>query len=199
MREEGTLSRTITRVNLSTAAAQVMGWALDGKVEDALAVAERGLVDGTGASPSEQSALWYSIATVELLRGSMPGVLTAAERCVSLAVESDNSGWASCGLSIRAIALARLGRMEPALLDLARAEAELDACDAVGLQCWAHMGLGYSYLELRLYELAKPHLEEAVRLKASPIPLPEAPSSPFGTSPTCTCAGPTSWSASTAP
>ena len=137
-------------------------------------MAERGLVDGTGASPSEQSALWYSIATVELLRGSMPGVLTAAERCVSLAVESDNSGWASCGLSIRAIALARLGRMEPALLDLARAEAELDACDAVGLQCWAHMGLGYSYLELRLYELAKPHLEEAVRLKASPIPLPEA-------------------------
>jgi diguanylate cyclase (GGDEF)-like protein len=162
-------------VNLSTAAAQVMGWALDGKVEDALAVAERGLVDGTGASPSEQSALWYSIATVELLRGSMPGVLTAAERCVSLAVESDNSGWASCGLSIRAIALARLGRMEPALLDLARAEAELDACDALGLQCWAHMGLGYSYLELRLYELAKPHLEEAVRLEASPIPLPEAP------------------------
>jgi diguanylate cyclase (GGDEF)-like protein len=162
-------------VNLSTIAARVTSAALEGKVEDALAQAERGLVEGNGASPSEQSALWHSIASVELIRGSMPGVLTAAERCVSLAVEADNAGWASCGLSIRAIALARQGRMEPALLDLARAEAELDACDSIGLRCWAHMGLGYSYLELRLYELARPHLEEAVRLEASPVPMPEAP------------------------
>jgi diguanylate cyclase (GGDEF)-like protein len=174
-RTDGGQSRTITPVNLSTAAAQVMASALDGKVEDALALAERGLVEGTGASPSEQAALWYSIASVELIRGSVPGVLTAAERCVSLAVESDNSGWASCGLSIRAVALARQGRMEPALLDLARAESELDACEPVGLRCWAHMGLGYSYLELRLYELAQPHLENAVDLEASPIPLTEAP------------------------
>jgi diguanylate cyclase (GGDEF)-like protein len=162
-------------VNLFTTAARVISAALEGKVEDALAAAEGGLVEGTGASPSEQSALWHAIASVELIRGSMPGVLTAAERCVSLAVESDNSGWASCGLSIRAIALARQGRMEPALLDLARAEAELDACDSMGLRCWAHMGLGYSYLELRLYELARPHLEEAVRLEASPVPMPEGP------------------------
>src|ERR1700759_2760869 len=120
-----------------------MASARDGKGEDALAVAERGLVEGTGASPSEQAALWYAIASVELIRGSMPGVLTAAERCVSTAVESDNSGWASCGLSIRAIALARQGRVEPALLDLARAEAELDACTALGLRCWARSGLGF--------------------------------------------------------
>ncbi len=117
---------------LSTAAAQVMSLSIDGKVEDALALAERGLVDGTGASPSEQAGLWYAIANVELVRGSMPGVLTAAERCVALAVESDNAGWASCGLSVRALALARQGRMEPALLDLARAEAELAAATTPG-------------------------------------------------------------------
>ena len=109
-----------------------MSLSIDGKVEDALALAERGLLDGTGASPSEQAGLWYAIANVELVRGSMPGVLTAAERCVALAVESDNAGWASCGLSVRAMALARQGRMEPALLDLARAEAELAACDDAG-------------------------------------------------------------------
>ncbi len=168
-------SRTITPVNLSTAAAQVISLALEGNVEDALAVAEQGLVGGTGATPSEQAALWYSIAYVELNRGSMPGVLAAAERSVASAVEADNAGWASCGLSLRAIALARQARMEPALLDLARAEAELAACDSDGLRCWAHVGLGYSYLELRLYELSKPHLEKAVELNVSPLPLREAP------------------------
>jgi diguanylate cyclase (GGDEF)-like protein len=162
-------------VILSATAAQVMSLSIDGKVEDALALAERGLVDGTGVSPSEQAGLWYAISNVELVRGSMPGVLTAAERCVSLAVESDNAGWASCGLSVRALALARQGRMEPALLDLARAEAELAATDSPGLRCWAHTGLGYSYLDLRLYELAQPHLERALELDASPIPLVEAP------------------------
>ena len=152
-----------------------MSLSIDGKVEDALALAERGLLDGTGASPSEQAGLWYALANVELVRGSMPGVLTAAERCVALAVESDNAGWASSGLSVRALALARQGRMEPALLDLARAEAELAATEDPGLRCWAHTGLGYSYLELRLYELAQPHLERAQELDASPIPLAEAP------------------------
>jgi len=162
-------------VILSTTAAQVMSLSLDGKIEDALALAEQGLLEGTGASPSDQAALWYAICNVELVRGSMPGVLAAAERCVSLAVESDNAGWTSCGLSVRALALARQGLMEPALLDLARAEAELAACIDVALRCWAHTGLGYCYLELRLYELAQPHLERALELDASPVPLAEAP------------------------
>ena len=65
--------------------------------------------------------------------------------------------------------------MEPALLDLARAEAELTACEDAGLRCWAHTGLGYGYLELRLYELALPHMVAAQELDASPIPLTQAP------------------------
>jgi diguanylate cyclase (GGDEF)-like protein len=162
-------------VILTTTAAQVMSLSIDGKVEDALALAEQGLVEGTGASPSEQSGLWYAICNVELVRGSVPGMLAAAERCISLAVESDNAGWTSCGLSVRALGLARQGLMEPALLDLARAEAELAACSDDALRCWAHTGLGYCYLELRLYELAQPHLERALELDASPIPLAEAP------------------------
>lgn len=162
-------------VNLSTTAAQVMSLSFDGRVGDALELAERGVLEGTGASPSEQAALWYSICNLELLRGSMPGVLAAGERCVSLALEGDDPGWASCGLSVRALALARQGLMEPALLDLARAEAELAACDEPAMRCWAHMGLGYCYLELRLYELAQPHLERALEIDASPFPLAEAP------------------------
>jgi diguanylate cyclase (GGDEF)-like protein len=73
------------------------------------------------------------------------------------------------------MAQARQGLMEPALLDLARAETTLASCDDVGLRCWAHTGLGYAYLELRLYELAAPHLVAAQELDASPIPLEQAP------------------------
>jgi diguanylate cyclase (GGDEF)-like protein len=45
----------------------------------------------------------------------------------------------------------------------------------VPLRCWAHTGLGYCYLELRLFELAQPHLERAQELGTSPIPLAAAP------------------------
>jgi hypothetical protein len=43
------------------------------------------------------------------------------------------------------------------------------------LLCWAHSGLGYCYDQLRLYELAQPHLEAAQAIGSSPMPLPEAP------------------------
>ncbi|MEO5710544.1 MAG: GGDEF domain-containing protein [Nocardioidaceae bacterium] len=81
----------------------------------------------------------------------------------------------SNGLSMRAMAQARLGAIEPALLDLARAEAELARCDDPGLRCWAHTGLGYCYLEMRLYEPALPHMVAAQEINTSPIPLIQAP------------------------
>ena len=62
--DSGGTSLKLSPVILSIAAAQVMSLSIDGKVEDALALAERGLLDGTGASPSEQAGLWYAIANV---------------------------------------------------------------------------------------------------------------------------------------
>ncbi len=162
-------------VTLVDDAARVMGLAQDGKVDAALALAERALEDVTGSTPSEQAALWYSVSVARHIQGDNVGAFTACDRCVALAVEADNHGWASNGLSMRAMSLARQERMEPALLDLARAETELTLCDDVGLRCWAHTGLGYAYLELRLYELGLPHMVCAQELNASPIPLVQAP------------------------
>ena len=152
-----------------------MGLAQDGHAEEALSLAEEILPLAAGAAPSEQAALWYTIAVAEHIRGENGRTLTASDRCVALADEAGSPGWAANGLSMRAMALARQGRMEPALIDLAHAEAELTLCEDAGLCCWAHTGLGYAYLELRLYELALPHLVRAQQLDACPIPLEQAP------------------------
>ena len=156
-------------------AARVMGLAQDGDVDAALALSERALADAVGASPSDLAALWYTVSVARHIQGDNAAAYMACDRTVSLAAEADSPGWASNGLSMRAMAQARLGRIEPALLDLARAEVELTACDDEGLRCWGHTGLGYAYLELRLYELSLPHMVTAQQLDASPIPLTQAP------------------------
>ena len=160
---------------LPEAAARVMGLAQDGAVDDALALAERALEDAPGASPSDQAGLWYAISVARHIQGDNDRAHHACEQCLALAVEAGNPGWASNALSMRAMAAARQGRMEPALLDLARAEGELERCHDDGLRCWAHTGLGYAYLELRLYELALPHMVRAQEIDASPVPLTQAP------------------------
>ena len=162
-------------VRVSEVAAQVMELAQDGRPEDALALAERALDDAVLAPPSEQAALCYTISVARHIPGDNAGAYSATDRCVVLAVEADDAGWASNGLSMRAMALARQDLIEPALIDLARAEVELDACTDPGLRSWAHTGLGYAYLELRLYELSAPHMVRAQELDASPIPLANAP------------------------
>jgi diguanylate cyclase (GGDEF)-like protein len=162
-------------VSIADAAADVMGLAQDGKVEAALRLAERALTQVAGEPPSDQAALWYSIAVARHILGDNAGASSACDRCLAVAGEADNAGWASNGLSMRAMAQVRQGLVEPALLDLARAEAQLDRCEDAGLRCWAHTGLGYCYLEMRLYELALPHMVAAQEIDASPIPLTEAP------------------------
>jgi diguanylate cyclase (GGDEF)-like protein len=162
-------------VTLSAQTARVMSLVHDNQVDAALALAEVTVAEAAGATPSEQTALWYAIADARLYGGLTGGALAAAERCLALAVQADAPGWASAALSLRATALARQGRMEPALLDLGRAEAELTECRDDALRGWAHTGLGYCYLEIRLYELAQPHLERAQAIGLSPVPLREAP------------------------
>jgi diguanylate cyclase (GGDEF)-like protein len=75
---------------------------------------------------------------------------------------------------MRAMAHFRQDQVEAAMLDLAQAEVALAECDDEGLRNWAHTGLGYCYLEMRLYELAEPHFVAAVDLLGCPIPLPDA-------------------------
>lgn len=151
-----------------------MALAQDGQVDAADELAESALASCAGASPADQAALSYAVAVVEYVRQAPQQQVVAAERALELAVQASSDGWAANARSLRAIALLRQGHVEQALLDLARAEVELAACDDPGLRCWAHTGLGVCYLKLRLYELAQPHLEAAARLDASPIPLPSA-------------------------
>lgn len=159
---------------ISDTAAQVMSLAQRGEARAALELAQ-GSLDASGSEVSaEQAALWYAVAVAHHVAGDSSAQAAAAERCLEIAWLGVDPGWASNALSMRAMALIRQNLVEPALLDLARAELELEACADAGLRCWAHTGLGYSYLELRLYELSLPHFEAAVELDASPIPLEEA-------------------------
>ncbi len=161
-------------MTLSKTAARVMSLAQDGHTDAAVTLARSAVAQAGDAPAHEQAGLWYAIAVTEHVRGDGPAQIAASDRCLELAEQAGDRGWAANALSMRAMAQARDGAVEPALLDLARSEVALAACDDDALRCWAHTGLGYCYLELRLYELAQPHFEAAVRLAASPIPLAEA-------------------------
>jgi diguanylate cyclase (GGDEF)-like protein len=170
-------------VTLLDLAADVMGLAQQGEIGTALRLVERAAPETTGEDPAHQAAFWYAASVAWHIQGDNRTAFEACDRCVRLAGQAGSAGWASNGLSMRAMASARLGHLEQALVDLARAERELLSChdagdlagDDAGLASWAHTGLGYAYLELRLYELAQPHMEAALRLDACPIPLRQAP------------------------
>jgi diguanylate cyclase (GGDEF)-like protein len=159
---------------LSDSAAQVMTLAQDGDAETALDLAHATLRGAGNAPAADRAALWYAVAVAHHAEGDHEAQALAADRCLDIARGADDRGWQSNALSIRAMAHLRADRVEPALLDLARAEAALLGVEDDALACWAHTGLGYGYLELRLYELARPHFEAAVDLDASPIPLADA-------------------------
>jgi diguanylate cyclase (GGDEF)-like protein len=149
-----------------------MGLAQDDRADEALALAEEALAGACTAPPSELAGLWYAVAVAEHIRGETDRQATAASRCLEHGLAAEEPGWVSNALSMRAMAQVRHGAVALALADLARAEVALGDCTDPGLQNWAHTGLGYCYLELRLYELALPHFETAVDIVACPLPLP---------------------------
>ncbi len=160
-------------MTLSETAARVMTLAQAGHPDEALALGKEALLGVGAADPADRVALWYVVAVAEHVRQDQHAQVEATTRCLELARELDEPGWASNALSMRAMALIRGNTVEPALLDLAQAELELAACTDPGLKGWAHTGLGYCYLELRLYELAEPHFEAALAIDESPLPLVE--------------------------
>lgn len=161
-------------MDLRDSAARVMGLAQDDRVDEALALAEEVLSGAGDAPPEDLAGLWYAVAVAEHVRGDTGRQVVASARCLDLGLAAHAPGWVSNALSMRAMAEIRHGAVEPALADLARAEVALSHCTDDGLRNWAHTGLGYCYLELRLYELALPHFEAAVNIVACPLPLPAA-------------------------
>ena len=150
-----------------------MTLAQTGRADEALSLGKTALRTAEESGPEERTALWYAVAVAQHVLGDRHAQVEATNHCLELAREAGGSGWMSNALSLRAMALVRANTVEPALLDLAQAEVELAACTDEGLRGWAHTGLGYTYLELRLYELAEPHFEAALAIEASPLPLLE--------------------------
>jgi diguanylate cyclase (GGDEF)-like protein len=161
-------------VTLFRTAAEVMSLAQAEKVDAALALAETALVDAAAAPARERAALWYAVGVAEHVRGDSEGQIAAADHCLAAGREAGEPGWCSNALSMRAMAQARRRSVEAALVDLAQAEVALSDTRDEGLRNWAHTGLGYCYLELRLYELALPHFESALDIVVSPMPLAES-------------------------
>lgn len=162
-------------VQILDVASRVMTLAQDGGADEALRLGRDAVAALGDEAPLDAAGLWYAIAVAEHSLGRPEQQVQAADECLAVARAHRSPGWASNALSIRAMALAKLGAMEGTLTDLAVAEAELLDCDDDGLACWAHTGLGYCYDQLRLYELAQPHFEAALAQEASPMTLPEAP------------------------
>ncbi len=161
-------------MSLDRTAAEVMGLAQAEDVDAALSLGHRTLAAADEAAAADRAALWYALAVTEHIRGDLDGQVAAANQCLEASREAEEPGWVSNALSIRAMADIRRGAVEPALVDLARSEVALADCSDDGLVNWGHTGLGYCYLELRLYELALPHFEAARDLVACPLPLRES-------------------------
>jgi diguanylate cyclase (GGDEF)-like protein len=165
-------------MSLSELAAEVMSLAQSGSADEAMRLARAGLRQAghkqTDEPSGELACLWHAIAVAEHARGDTAAQVLAVDRCLSIARSLGSTGWASNALSMRAMARLRQGAVDSALADLARSEVELAECEDDPLRCWAHSGLGYCYDQLRLYELAQPHLEAAQAIGSSPMPLPEA-------------------------
>jgi diguanylate cyclase (GGDEF)-like protein len=160
-------------VSLAELAAQVMNLARRGDADGAGLLARTAVDAATGAAnePSgDLAALWLAVAVRENIRGESASLVRAADRCLSIAASLPSSGWAANALSLRAMARVRQGTVDLALTDLARAEVELAECDDKMLRGWAHTGLGCCYDQLRLYELALPHLEAALEIESGPMP-----------------------------
>jgi len=117
-------------VPLVRAAAELMRSAQAGRVDEALSLAAQVPEIAVGASPTEQAGLWYAVAVAHLTARRYTDALLAVDRCLAAALECGDPGWSANALTLRAMAQARLGRVEPALLDLARAEARIGGVDA---------------------------------------------------------------------
>ncbi|MEO2107614.1 MAG: GGDEF domain-containing protein [Actinomycetota bacterium] len=110
---------------------------------------------------ADKPSLRYAAAVVHHTLGDPDKQILAADACLAAARRLEDPGWMANARGMRALAEIRTDRVDAALADLARAEYDLDRTTNKLLVSWAHNALGYCYLQLRLYELAVPHVEQA--------------------------------------
>ena len=143
-----------------------------GRAADAVTLVEQALV-APGVRLEDKPPLRYAAAVSHHALGNHEQQILAADACLAAGRRLEQPGWMANARCLRAMAEIRTDRVDAALRDLARAEYDLARTDDPGLASWAHNGLGYCYLELRLYELAIPHLEDATPID-NPVEAPAA-------------------------
>ena len=144
-----------------------------GRSEEAIAIVED-VLDQSDIPLPDKPGLRYAAAVAHHSLGNHEQQILAADACLAAARRLEEPGWMANARCLRAMAEIRTDRVDAALRDLARAEYDLSQTTERGLTSWAHNGLGYCYLELRLYELAIPHLEQATP-GDDPVDAPGAP------------------------
>lgn len=155
-------------------AADLMGLAWRGRHSEAIDRAEEILVDR--ALPAEvRIQTLYVLSVAALLAGRMGEALEAANSCYEEAAHLGSVGWKANALAMRAQVHAKADADETALADLVEAEVLMEGCTDLGLRSWGHAAIGTAYLDLRLFELALPHLEQAASITEQPVDVGEGP------------------------
>ncbi|GMA88530.1 hypothetical protein GCM10025868_37800 [Angustibacter aerolatus] len=162
-------------MDLTATAGRILTLAQDGGVHEAARLAHEALDDlSPDRGPSaEEAGLWYAVSVLEMVRDDLGAMQRAADRCLHIALDAGSPGWASNGYALHALSLVRQQQVEPALVDLARAEAEpgphrRPRPDGLGLHL-ARRGLRRA---CGCTSLAVPHYERALTIPEDALPLP---------------------------
>lgn len=136
----------------------------------------RAILAALGPEPtSTRAKAEYVRAVAAHHAGDAEGVLAAVEDCVEVARAIGEPGWEANALAMRIVTEIRSGRGGDSVADLVAAEHALGLTTDPALAGWAHTGLGYAYLLLRLFELCIPHFEQAALVETDPLGLSESP------------------------
>ena len=153
--------------DLSSAALRLLSAAQAGEADHAASEADAWLARDLVPSLARAS-MEYALAVAHLTRNDLPAAEAAATRSLVTAVAIGSAEWQANGLAVRAYVRILVSRVDQAIADLVEAELALLRCRDVPLWGSAHTGVGNCFAELRMYELALPHMERALEIRDPP-------------------------------
>ncbi|MGV8972597.1 MAG: diguanylate cyclase [Rhodoglobus sp.] len=154
---------------LSSAAARLLSAAQAGDADRAAVEASTWLARDLEPSLA-RAAMEYALAVAHLTRNDLPAAEDAAAACLVTALSVGSAEWQANALAVRAYARILKTHVDQAITDLVDAEVALLRCSDVPLWGSAHTGVGNCFAELRMYELALPHMQRALEIRDPPSP-----------------------------
>lgn len=152
--------------------ASLLAQAQAGEPQHVLDVTDKQLRAVTGDLADGPAGLHFARIIALRCLGRVPEAIEAVGLMLMAAVRDGDPGWRSCALSLRADmhmfiadSDASVYDADAVMKDLVDSEIALDeGVPDPMIACNAHAGAGNGYALLRLYELAVPHYEAALRL-----------------------------------